>query len=78
LDSSDNALYFFIGTGFYLRQKINYYFAYYFGKHFEHKNLTNPEKESLRIEKIIGLYSIRLLALIFPTIKRKEDIHGIA
>jgi len=46
-----------LGTGFYLRQKINYYFAYYLGKHFEHKKLSNTETESQRIEKIIGLYS---------------------
>ena len=37
-----------LGTGYYLRQKLNYYFTYYFGKHFEHKKLSNTENETQR------------------------------
>ncbi|MBK1897945.1 glycoside hydrolase family 25 protein [Chryseobacterium paridis] len=41
-----------IGTGFYLKQSISYYYALYFNK-FTHKKLHNNEKETLRIQKIL-------------------------
>lgn len=42
-----------IGTGFYLKQSISYYYALYFNK-FIHKKLHNSEKETLRIQKILS------------------------
>lgn len=42
-----------IGTGFYLKQSISYYYALYFNK-FTHKKLHNNEKEALRIQKILS------------------------
>lgn len=42
-----------IGTGFYLKQSISYYYALYFNK-FTHKKLHNNEKETLRIQKILS------------------------
>ncbi|MBT2623165.1 MULTISPECIES: glycoside hydrolase family 25 protein [Chryseobacterium] len=42
-----------IGTGFYLKQSISYYYALYFNK-FTHKKLHNSEKETLRIQKILS------------------------
>lgn len=41
-----------IGTGFYLKQSISYYYALYFNK-FTHKKLHNSEKETLRIQRIL-------------------------
>lgn len=63
-----------LGTGFYLRQKINYYFSYHFQKHIEHRNLSNSEKESKRIEKIIGLYSNQTFGFDISHYQKKEDI----
>lgn len=63
-----------LGTGYYLRQKLNYYFTYYFGKHFEHKKLSNTENETQRIEKIIGLYSNQTFGFDISHYQRKEDI----
>ena len=63
-----------LGTGYYLRQKLNYYFTYYFGKHFEHKKLSNTENETQRIEKIIGIYSNQTFGFDISHYQRKEDI----
>ena len=63
-----------LGTGFYLRQKINYYIAFYFGKEFEHKKLSNSEKEKERIEKITSLYSNQTFGFDISHYQRKEDI----
>ncbi|MCQ9640219.1 glycoside hydrolase family 25 protein [Chryseobacterium sp. WG14] len=41
-----------IGTGFYLKQSVSYYYALYFNK-FSHKKLHNSEREALRIQKIL-------------------------
>ncbi|MBL3549253.1 MULTISPECIES: glycoside hydrolase family 25 protein [Chryseobacterium] len=41
-----------IGTGFYLKQSVSYYYALYFNK-FSHKKLHNSERETLRIQKIL-------------------------
>nr|WP_315027212.1 GH25 family lysozyme [uncultured Chryseobacterium sp.] len=42
-----------IGTGFYLKQSVSYYYALYFNK-FTHKKLHNSEKEAVRIQKILS------------------------
>lgn len=41
-----------LGTGFYLRQTIRYYYALLFDR-FEHRTLHNNKREAARIEKII-------------------------
>lgn len=43
----------FIGTGYYLKEKLAFYYASYFNK-FEHKKLKNSERETSRIHRIIG------------------------
>lgn len=42
----------FLGIGFYLKNKISFYYAMYFEK-FEHKTLKNTKAENKRIHKII-------------------------
>lgn len=42
-----------LGTAFYLRQNISYYYALYFER-FTHKKLQNEEHEAFRIQKIIS------------------------
>lgn len=42
-----------VGTGYYLKEKIAFYYAMYFNR-FEHKKLKNTEWEAARIHKIIG------------------------
>ena len=37
------------GTGFYLKEKISFYYAMYFDR-FEHKRLSNSQKEENRIK----------------------------
>ena len=44
-----------LGTGFYLKQKVAFYYAIYFNK-FEHKKLSNSEFEEQRINKIVEDY----------------------
>ncbi|MDN5627713.1 MAG: glycoside hydrolase family 25 protein [Weeksellaceae bacterium] len=63
-----------LGTGFYLKQKISYYFAYYLGQHFQHKKLSNTEAEEQRIDKIIGLYANQTFGFDISHYQRKEDI----
>ena len=63
-----------LGAGFYLRQKINYVFTLYFGKEFEHKKLSNSEKEKARIEKITALYANQTFGFDISHYQRKEDI----
>lgn len=41
-----------LGTGWYLKQKVSYYYALYFNK-FTHKKLKNSESETFRIQKIV-------------------------
>ena len=61
-------------TGFYLKQKINYYFSFYFGKPQKHLRLTNSEEETKRIDKIVGLYSNQTFGFDISHYQRKEDI----
>lgn len=42
-----------LGSGFYLREKIAFYYAMYFNR-FEHKKLKNTERETARINRITG------------------------
>ncbi|MCG2793007.1 MAG: glycoside hydrolase family 25 protein [Weeksellaceae bacterium] len=63
-----------LGTGFYLRQKLNYYFSYYFDKPFEQKNISNTKKETVRIDKIVGQYANQTFGFDLSHYQRKEDI----
>lgn len=60
-------------TGFLYRQKIAYYYAYYFRK-IEYKKLKNSEAESKRINRIIGDYSDKTFGFDISHYQRKEDV----
>lgn len=62
-----------LGTGFYLKQKISFYYAMYFNK-FDHKKLSNSEKEENRINRIIGDYADKTFGIDVSHYQRKEDI----
>ena len=62
-----------LGTGFYLKEKIAFYYAMYFNK-FEHKKLSNTEFEEQRINRIIGEYADKTFGLDMSHYQRKEDI----
>lgn len=62
-----------LGTGFYLKQKIAFYYAMYFDR-FEHKTLSNTEFEENRINRIIGDYSDKTFGIDMSHYQRKEDI----
>jgi lysozyme len=64
-----------IGTGFYLKQSISYYYALYFNK-FKHKKLHNSEKEALRIQKIISSNLDKTYGLIFLIIRIEKISNG--
>ncbi|MCJ7933241.1 MAG: glycoside hydrolase family 25 protein [Chryseobacterium sp.] len=62
-----------IGTGFYLKQSISYYYALYFNK-FTHKKLHNTEKEALRIQKILTSNLDKTYGFDISHYQNKEDI----
>lgn len=62
-----------LGTGFYLKEKIAFYYAMYFNK-FEHKKLSNTEFETKRINRIIGDYADKTFGIDMSHYQRKEDI----
>src|SRR5690606_15725336 len=62
-----------LGTGFYLKQKIAFYYAMYFNK-FEHKSLSNTEFEDHRINRIIADYNDKTFGIDMSHYQRKEDI----
>lgn len=62
-----------IGTGFYLKQSISYYYALYFNK-FTHKKLHNSEKEALRIQKILSNNLDKTYGFDVSHYQNKEDI----
>jgi len=62
-----------LGTGFYLKEKIHFYYAMYFNK-FEHKKLSNSEFEEKRINRIIGDYADKTFGIDMSHYQRKEDI----
>ena len=63
-----------LGTGFYLKEKIAFYYAMYFNK-FEHKKLSNTEFEEQRINRIIGEYADKTFGIDMSHYQRKEDIN---
>ena len=62
-----------LGTGFYLKEKIQFYYAMYFNK-FEHKKLSNSEFEEKRINRIIGDYADKTFGIDMSHYQRKEDV----
>lgn len=62
-----------IFTGFFLKNKIAFYYAMYFNK-YHHKNLKNNEKETARIDKIITEYNDKTFGFDISHYQKKEDI----
>ena len=62
-----------IGTGFYLKQSVSYYYALYFNK-FTHKKLHNSEKESSRIQRILANNLDKTYGFDVSHYQNKEDI----
>ena len=62
-----------LGTGFYLKQKVAFYYAMYFNE-FEHKKLSNSEFEEQRINKIVEDYVDKTFGIDMSHYQRKEDI----
>jgi len=62
-----------IGTGFYLKQSISYYYALYFNK-FTHKKLHNSETETLRIQKILSDNLDKTYGFDISHYQNREDI----
>lgn len=60
-------------TGFYLKNKISFYYAMYFKK-FEHKTLKNSVSETARINRIIEQYNDKTFGIDISHYQRKEDI----
>ncbi len=60
-------------TGFYLKEKIGFYYAMYFDR-FEHKKLTNSERETARINRIVGAYADKTFGFDISHYQRAEDI----
>ena len=63
-----------LGTGFYLKEKISFYYALYF-KQFPHKKLSNSQREENRINRIIGDYADKTFGMDVSHYQRKEDIN---
>ncbi len=62
------------GTGFYLKEKIAFYYAMYFNK-FEHKKLSNTQFEEQRINRIIGDYADKTFGIDMSHYQKKQDIN---
>ncbi|HBV15945.1 glycoside hydrolase family 25 protein [Chryseobacterium carnipullorum] len=62
-----------IGTGFYLKQSVSYYYALYFNK-FNHKKLHNSETETLRIQKILSANLDKTYGFDVSHYQNREDI----
>jgi lysozyme len=62
-----------IGTGFYLKQSISYYYALYFNK-FTHKKLHNSEREAARIQRILANNLDKTYGFDVSHYQNKEDI----
>lgn len=60
-------------TGFYISQKIFFYYSMYF-KTFNSKNLTNSKYEEERIKKIVTEYNGKTFGIDISHYQRKEDI----
>ena len=63
-----------LGTGFYLKDKISFYYHTFFPK-FEHKKLKNSEREAARIHEIISENTDKTFGIDISHYQRKEDIN---
>src|SRR5690606_3236219 len=61
------------GTGFYLKEKIAFYYAYYFNR-FEHKKLKNTAFEAERIDKITGMYADQIFGFDISHYQNPQDL----
>ena len=62
-----------LGTAFYLKEKIAFYYAMNFNK-FEHKKLKNSEFETERINRIIGDYADKTFGFDISHYQNAKDI----
>lgn len=62
-----------VGTGFYLKKNVSYYYAMYFNK-FVHRKLHNTESETVRIQKIISDNLDKTYGFDISHYQNKEDI----
>jgi lysozyme len=60
-------------TGFYLKNKISFYYAMYFQK-FEHRKLKNNEQETARINRILSENTNKTFGIDISHYQRKQDI----
>ncbi len=61
------------GTGYFLKEKIAFYYAMYFNT-FTHKKLKNTKKETARINRIVGDYAGKTFGIDISHYQRREDI----
>ncbi|MEC5395110.1 glycoside hydrolase family 25 protein [Bergeyella sp. RCAD1439] len=62
-----------LATGFYLKEKIAFYYASYFQR-FEHKKLKNTASETERIDRIVGEYADKTFGLDISHYQNPNDI----
>ncbi len=62
-----------LGIGFYLKEKIAFYYAMNFNK-FEHKKLKNSEIEAARIDRIVGDYADKTFGFDISHYQNVKDI----
>lgn len=62
-----------LGTGFFLKEKIAFYYAMYFNR-FEHRKLKNSEKETARINRIVGDYADKTFGFDISHYQNVKDI----
>lgn len=62
-----------LATGFYLKNKVAFYYAMYFQK-FEHKKLKNSEEETARINRILSENTNKTFGIDISHYQREKDI----
>ncbi len=62
-----------LGTGFFLKEKIAFYYAMFFDR-FEHKKLRNSEREAARIDRIVGKYADKTFGFDISHYQESRDI----
>ncbi len=62
-----------LATGFYLKNKVAFYYAMYFQK-FEHKKLKNSKTEAARIDKILADNTNKTFGIDISHYQREKDL----